>query len=323
LKELTMSSVVANTYPTNAAWQDDVRRAALGVRRRVLALTIEKGGCYLSQACSSAEILSLLYRHIMKLGPSEGPFIAPKFYGTPSAGADAYRTGGLYNGAPAPDRDRFFLSPSHYCVALYAILVESGRLSPESMSDFNLDGGTLEMIGAEHSPGMELTTGSFGQALSQVAGIAAARRLRGESGNNWLMMSDGEFNEGQVWEALMFASNQRLDRIGVFVDVNGQQVDGLTRDVFNTEPLAEKLAAFGADVADLDGHDIEAMAAASRRVGHGKPLVVLCRTDPARGLGVIESRKPDLHYVTIRSDQERERFETALAELTAEYEKDI
>lgn len=316
-----MSSTLSKVYPANLTWQDDVRRAALGIRRRVLALTIEKGGCYLSQACSAAEVFALLYTKVMKLGPSTGPFIAPKFYGVPSANAAHYETGGRYNGEKAADKDRFFLSPSHYCVALYAMLVECGRLSGDSMSDFNTDGGTLEMIGAEHSPGMELTTGSFGQALSQVSGIAAARRLRGETGNNWLFMSDGEFNEGQVWESLMFASNQRLDNIGVFVDVNGQQVDGLTKDVFNTEPLADKLLAFGAEVVDLDGHDIDAMEAASRRIGRGKPLVVLCRTDPAKGLGVIEARRPDLHYVAIRSNEERKNFEAELAKLSAEYER--
>ena len=308
-------------YPSNMTWQDDVAHAALGIRMRVLALTLEKGGCYLSQACSAAEMLALLYRRTMRLSDSGAPRFPGKFTNVPGR-EGANPSGGLYNGAPAPDTDRFFLSPSHYCVALYAALIEAGRLAPEALSEFNTDGGTLEMIGAEHSPGMELTTGSFGQALSQVAGIACARRLNGETGRNWLFMSDGEFNEGQVWEALMFAANQKLDTVGVFVDVNGQQVDGLTEEVFNVEPLADKLIAFGVDVHDVDGHDIDAMDDATQAIGQGKPLVILCRTDPAKGVTAIEPRRPDLHYIAIRNEEEREALEAEHAAMVATYERE-
>lgn len=278
---------------------------ALGIRRQVLSLTIERGGCYLSQACSSAEILAVLFGEALNLGKSIAPLTPPVFAGVPKPGGAETWSGDAYLGPRRSNFDRFYLSPSHYCVALYATLIEIGRLGRDSLALFNQDGSTLEMIGAEHSPGMGLTTGSFGQTLSQVAGIALARRLRGETGRVWLFMSDGEFNEGQVWESMAFAAIHRLTEISIVVDVNGQQVDGPTEDVFDMGDLSAKLTAFGATVRNVDGHDIGVLLAAAQTKPIFGPLVILAYTDTARGIKVLESRKPDLHYVTIRNERER------------------
>lgn len=291
---------------------------AAGIRRRVLTLALERGGGYLSQACSSAEILATWYCRVLRLGPSAGPPEPPPFPGVPGSGNDAYQTGRAYHGAPAPDTDRFIVSPAHYAVAVYAALVELGRLSPAALATFNTDGSTVEMIGAEHSPGMELTTGSFGQALSQAAGIALARRLRQETGRVWVFMSDGEFQEGQTWEGLQAASFYKLGTLGVVVDVNGQQVDGRMADVMDIEPLRARLAAFGAHVEQVNGHDIEALAAAASVPHRHQPLVVLAYTDPARGIPLLEARKPDLHYVRIRSEEEENALRAFLTELKPE-----
>ena len=190
-------------------------------------------------------------------------------------------------------------------MALYATLVATGRLTADALEDFNRDGSTLEMIGAEHSPGCELTTGSFGQALSQAAGIALARRHRGRSGRVWVMLSDGECQEGQTWEALQFIPFHRIANLGVIVDLNGQQVDGRIADVMAIEPLEEKMAAFGAHVRRIDGHDPAAIAAACDSVGIDRPLVVLAETDPTHGLPSLEARWPRLHYVRLSSEEER------------------
>lgn len=299
----------------NSIDTERIASVAAGIRARVLALSLERGGGYVSQACSSAETLATLFNGVMRLGDSAAPFDAPTFNGVPSAKNKESIKGELYLGARHPELDRFYLSPSHYCMALYAALIEIGRLSPSSMSAFNRDGGTVEMIGAEHSPGMGLTTGSFGQALSQVAGIALARRLRGDIGRNWLFMSDGEFDEGQVWEALMFSAHHKLDTVGVFVDVNGQQVDGYTKDVVDLGNLAAKLKAFGAIVAEVDGHNIDELFNASQNIGRGAPLVVLANTQTDKGVEYLASRKPDLHYVGIRSEVDSEALKTALKEL--------
>lgn len=108
------------------------------------------------------------------------------------------------------------------------------------MNDFNRDGSSVEMIGAEHSPGIEVSDGSFGQALAQAAGIAAARLRHGEAGLAWVLMSDGEFQEGQTWETLMSAAFHRLDNLRVYVDVNNQQVDGRMEEVMGIEPFVQR-----------------------------------------------------------------------------------
>lgn len=294
------------------SWPTEARRAAQGIRRRVLALTLERNGCYLSQALSSAEILAVLYTRVLHLGPALAPEIPPPLRGVPGRGIGAGE-GADYNGARSPEYDRLLISPAHYAVAIYAALVEVGRMDQAGLEQFNTDGSTVEMIGAEHSPGFELTTGSFGQALSQAGGIAHARRLRGEPGRVFVFMSDGELEEGQTWEAVQALAFYRLDNVVVYVDVNGQQVDGLTAEVMNIEPIADRFEAFGASVTRVDGHDIEALAAAADRGVAGKPHIVLCYTDSARGVPLLNERKPHLHYVRFRSDEERERYRTFLA----------
>ena len=294
-------------------WVAEARRVARGIRRRVLAHTLERTGGYLSQGCSSAELLATLYVRILRLGPSEGPMTPPPFSGTPGPGTPAPLNGGVYNGAKAPDLDRFFFSPVHYSLALYATLIEVGRLAPESLESFDRDGSTVEMIGAEHSPGVELTAGSLAQAVSQAGGIALARKLKGESGRVWVMMTDGELQEGQTWEAFAAAAFHRLDNLGVFFDVNGQQCDGPMDRVMGVEPAAERLRAFGAHVIEVDGHDVCALAAAATDRRPTKPLAVLARTDPCRGLDVMRARAPRFHYVRFKSEEERRSYEAALA----------
>jgi transketolase len=220
--------------------------------------------------------------------------------------------GAAYNGGPAPDRDRLLLSAAHYAVAVYAALVETGRMAPEGLSQFNSDGSSVEMIGGEHSPGMELTTGSFGQALSQAGGIALARRVKGESGRTVVFMSDGEFEEGQSYEAVQALVHYGLDSVVVFVDVNGQQVDGATKDVMNIDTLEGRLRGFGAAVETVDGHDVTALEAAATRPHAGVPLFVLAITDSTRGVPLLERRKPHVHFVRFKSDEEKAELEQFL-----------
>jgi transketolase len=289
-------------------WQEKVHRTAWGIRKRSLEHTIANNGGYLSQACSSAELFAALYIKIMNLGPSEAPRIPPPFPGVPGAGNPGYVTGAAYNGPKAPHLDRFFLSCVQYAMVLYAALVEVGRMGPEGLAMFNRDGSTVEMIGAEHSPGHEITSGSLGQSLSQAAGIALGRRLKGESGRQWVLMSDGEFQSGQTWEALQTLCYYKLDNIGVYVDVNGQQCDGKMEDVMFIEPLPKKLDAFGARVYNVNGHDIEALAAPAEQPPNGKPLFVLAYTNTSQGIDILEERKPKLHYIRFKDEPERERY---------------
>lgn len=296
-------------------WQEKIRRTARDIRCRVLRYTLKHNGGYLSQACSSAEILATLYSRIMKLGPAEAPPIPRPFAGAPGIRNLNSFTGAGYNGPQSPSLDRFIFSPVHYALVLYSCLIEVGRLASEALDQFNQDGSTVELIGAEHSPGHEVTAGSLAQALSQAGGIALARKLRGDTGRVWVFMSDGEFQEGQTWEAFAALSFHRIDNIGVYVDVNGQQCDGKMEDVMNIEPLAARLESFGADVVEVDGHDVEALSAAAKRPRQGKTLVVVAQTDPCRGMEILRSRSPNLHYIRFKNKEEVQSYQTILTEM--------
>ena len=295
------------------SWVGDAQSVAHGIRKRALALTIEKNGCYLSQALSSAETLAVLYTRVLNIGPSEGAAVPPPFPGVPRPGH--HPLGAAYNGPRDAGHDRLLLSAAHYAVAVYAALVETGRMAPEGLDQFNTDGSSVEMIGGEHSPGMELTTGSFGQALSQAGGIALARRVKGERGRTIVFMSDGEFEEGQTYEAVQALIHYGLDSVLVFVDVNGQQVDGATKDVMNIDTLADRLRGFGAAVQAVDGHDVEALEAAARVEHRGVPLFVLAHTDSTRGVPLLAERKPLVHFVRFKSAEEKAEFERFLGEM--------
>lgn len=304
-----------NAEASAVTWKQRTGRVALGIRTRVLRHVLEHDGGYMSQACSSAEILAALYTRIMRLGPSRAPLVPLPFTSVPGARNPSAATGADYNGPRQPDLDRFIFSPVHYALVLYATLIETGRLAPGALELFNQDGSTLEMIGAEHSPGHEVTAGSLGQAISQAGGIALARKLRQESGRVWVFMSDGEFQEGQVWEAVAAMAFHQLDNLGIYIDANGQCCDGKIENVMESEPLAERLCAFGAEACEVDGHDLEALAAPAERLGRGKPLAVVARTDPCRGLELLGERAPRLHYLRFKSDAERLDYRKALAKL--------
>jgi transketolase len=295
-------------------WRIETQAVADSIRRRVLDHVLRNNGGYMSQACSSAEIFSMLYTRVLQLGPSTAPLSPRAFGGVPGAPGTEFFNGGEYNGPRGPQFDRFIFSPSHYALVLYAALIEVGRLAPDGLEQFNLDGSTVEMIGAEHSPGVETTTGSLAQALSQAGGIALARKLRGDSGNVWVMMSDGEFQEGQVWEAIETISRYELDNLRIIVDVNGQQCDGCLDEIESGDPLTHKIRAFGASAVEADGHDLDALEIAMI-AQTGKPHFVLARTDPVRGLPIFGDRAPLLHYLRFTSEEERARYQAAYEEM--------
>ena len=289
-------------------WMKDIYTKARRIRLRALDLTLRNNSGYLSQVCSAAEILCLLYGKILKLSPSIAQMIPPPFSGTPGLINPDYISGAVWNGARGPDFDRFIFSPAHYATALYLALIEVGRMAPEALDLFNKDGNCLELIGAEHSPGFETTTGSLGQALSHAGGIALGRRLKGETGRTWVFLSDGEFQEGQTWEAIQALVWYKLDSVCVFVDVNQQQCDGPMDKVMAIGPLADKLKAFGAYAFSVDGHDVEAMYELSQSEHSGQPLFLLCLTNPTEGIPILDSERPKLHYLRFSCPEHKKKY---------------
>ncbi len=282
---------------TDENWVQDVLHKARRVRQRAAKVCAANNGGYFVQACGSAEILTTLYSRLMNLGPSQGPLVPQAFDGVPRPGQPAL-IGHIYNG----ELDRFYLSPAHYALGLYATLVEHGRLAEDVLDGANADGSTLELIGAEHSPGFESTTGSLAQALSVAVGQALARQRFNRPGHVWALISDGELEEGQTWEAFQTATNFGLNNLTVYLDANGLQVDGWVKDVMNIEPIPDKIRAFGWTVVEVDGHNPEALAAAATQREADKPLLVVCRTNPAHSAPSLEGRH-QLHYIRFRDGE--------------------
>lgn len=291
--------------------RERIEEVANGIRRRVLMEAVAHNEGYLCQACSSAETLATLYLQIMHLGPPVGPKIPPPFQGVPGPGRPV-GAGAMYNGAHSPENDRFILSATHYSLALYALLIEAGRLNEHGLDHYSQDGSSVEQIGAEHSPGIEVTTGSLGQGLSQAVGMAIGRRRRGDQGRVWVFMSDGEFQEGETWEAFSMAAHYHLDNLGVYVDANGHQVDGPIITVQRIEPMAERVRSFGWRAYDVDGHDPDALIAPTLEPTQNRPMIVIARTDVCHGIPSLAGRR-NLHFIRFRPGE----AEAALADLGA------
>lgn len=293
--------------------ENSTEAVALGIRRRVFRHSMRNNGGYLSQACSSAEQLAWLYNEQLNIGDPTLPPVPRAFAGVPSAENTEYRTGAGYNGPVAPQYDRLFIAPAHYALVAYATLIEVGRMAPQGLEMFNKDGSSVEMIGAEHSPGMEVHNGTLGIGLSTGAGLAFGRRLRGDTGNVWVFMSDGEVQEGQTWEAVQAAANYEIDNLFALMDVNKQQCDGAMDSVMRVRDIAAKLRSFGAVAVDIDGHDINAMRQAVNEPHAGKPLIILAHSSPTQGMRFLQKRFPRLHYVRFKSLEERSEMNIAIA----------
>jgi transketolase len=313
-----MNNSQSQSQNSGTAWQAKAYNVANQIRLRVLEHTIKNNGGYMSQACSAAELFATLYTKVLNLGPSEGAMVPGPFPGVPGQNTH-YQTGRVYNGPIAPNLDRFIFSPAHYALVLYTTLIEVGRMAPEGLEQFNQDGSSVEMIGAEHSPGCELTNGSLAQAISQSVGIALARRLKKDTGKVFVMMSDGEYQEGQTWEAVQSMSFYKLDNMVVYIDVNGQCCDGKMTSVMNIEPLQSRLESFGARVVSVNAHDVDALAAPAQLTPDGRPLFVLCYSNPTQGLALMNTRAPKLHYLRFKDEAERDLYRQELIKMQAAF----
>jgi transketolase len=215
-----------------------------------------------------------------------------------------------------PDRDRFILSKGHGCPALYAVMAECGYITHEMLATLRKMGSPLQGHPDRRMfPAMEACTGSLGQGLSIGIGIALAAKLDKKDYHTFVMAGDGEIQEGQNWEAAMFAPFHKIDNLTLIVDYNHQQLDGFLKDILNPAPLAAKFNAFGWDVVEINGHDMNAVLPALMRVRNernGKPVCVIADTIKGKGISFMENN-PDWHGVAPKPDQ----VAAALQELEA------
>jgi transketolase len=258
----------------------ELRRLAARIRLNATRMVAIKGFGYLGQALSSAEIFSVLF------------------------GGGIIRMG----------QDRFVLSPGHYVIAFYAVAVELGLLDRSDLENYGSDGALLEAISSERTPLLDLTCGSLGQGLSGAIGFALASRIAGDDRRVLAFLSDGEMEEGQVWESAMFAAHHKLGHLTVVLDANNSQVDGPLTSVTTIEPLAEKWRSFGWQVFDVDGHDVVQLESALGAPAEAsRPRIVIARTSIRGGLRSLPATT-DGHWMKLDPDVR----DNVIAELEAQ-----
>lgn len=192
-----------------------------------------------------------------------------------------------------PDRDRFVLSKGHVAPGYYATLAERGFFPKEDLT-------TLRKIGSHlqghpciaHTPGVDMSSGSLGQGISAAVGMALAAKLQNKDYRVYTLLGDGEIQEGQVWEASMFAGHKKLDNLVVIVDNNGLQIDGNIEDVCSPYPIADKFKAFNFNVVEIDGHDFDQIADAFKaaRECKGMPTAIIAKTVKGKGVSFMENQ---------------------------------
>lgn len=252
-----------------------VRERAYRIRRFALRMGEVQGQGYIGQALGWADVLAVAYGHALNYRAAD-----PAWEG----------------------RDRFLLSHGHYAIAFYAALIEGGIIDESELETYGSDDSRLPMSGmATYTPGMEMSGGSLGQGLPIAVGMALGLRQKKNPAFAYVSMSDGELDEGSVWEAAMGAAHHRLANLICLVDINNQQADGPSSKVLGFEPLADKWAAFGWDVQRVDGNDLPAVLKAfdkARALTEAKPRVILFDTLMGKGVPFLEAREKN-HFIRV------------------------
>ncbi|MGB8075123.1 MAG: transketolase [Pseudolabrys sp.] len=240
--------------------------------RRLIVRALDGGGRgHIGSSMSLVEIMRVLYDDVLRYRPSE-----PKWH----------------------ERDRMILSKGHGCLALYVLLADKGFIPVEALDTFcrrdSILGGHPE---AAKIPGVEASTGSLGHGLSFGLGMALAARIERRDTRVFVVMGDGEINEGSVWEAALCAGKHRLTHLTAIVDYNKVQSAGPTREIQDLEPLADKWRAFGFAVEEIDGHDVAALRSLFRRLpfASDRPSTIICHTVKGKGLPFAE-HDPNWHH---------------------------
>lgn len=270
----------------NTTTTSSLANLARRIRKNSIIMTSQANASHIGSSLSIADILAVLYGRILRFDPK-----SPEW----------------------PDRDRCILSKGHGCAALYSVLAEMGYFPHEWLKTYYQNGGYLPGHATHKGiPGVEVSTGSLGHGLPLGIGMALAAKRDGITRRVFVVMSDGECDEGSNWEAALFAPHHKLDSVTIIVDHNKIQSLGNVKDVLDLHPLAEKWRAFGWSTRELDGHNIPALEEALLAVPfeEGKPSCIIAHTVKGKGISFMEDRL-QYHYTPPRGDE----LERALAEL--------
>ena len=272
----------------------DLRRRADWIRLETIRLVEIAGSGHYSSVFSCAELLATLYYRTLRLRSSEPDW---------------------------PDRDRFLLGKGHVAVGLYPILADLGYFPSEWLDTYTRLGSPLgDHPDMTKVPGIDFSSGSIGHNLSVGLGMALGGRMQGRDFRTFVLLGDGELQEGQVWEAAMAAAHYRLSNLVAIVDANGMGLDGPVETVLGIEPIADKFAAFGWETTEVDGHDADAVAAVldsfgSSRDRPGRPRLIVARTRKGKGVEFME--KTPYWHLGFLGPEDKAR---AIAEITARLE---
>lgn len=243
-----------------------LQEKAKEIRKSIVQMTGAAGSGHPGGSLSAADIVATLYFHELRINPQEPDW---------------------------PDRDRFILSKGHAAPVLYAALAEKGFFPKEELLSLRKFGSRLQgHPDMKALPGVEMSTGSLGQGLSVANGVALAGKLDRKDYRVYVLLGDGECQEGMVWEAAMAAAHYQLDNLTVFLDYNGLQIDGPVQDVMSPEPLTDKWKAFGWHVLAIDGHDISAILSAisEAKETKGRPTIIVAKTVKGKGVSFMENQ---------------------------------
>jgi transketolase len=249
----------------------ELKKKAIEIRKRVIEMVAEAGIGHIGSDLSSIDILTVLYFHILKIDPQRPGW---------------------------EDRDRFVLSKGHGCGALYTTLAKAGFFSEELLNTFmELDTNLPGHPDRNKTPGIEMNTGALGHGLPVSIGMALAGKIDRRSYRVFVLMGDGEQDEGSVWEGAMAASHFKLDSLAAIIDRNGLQLGGSTEDTMSLEPLDDKYRSFGWAVKIINGNDVEELmdTLSDLPFNKGKPSLIIARTVKGKGVSFIENR-PEWHH---------------------------
>ena len=283
LPELNDSSLITKGKSLSVR---EMEAVAKKLRRHIITMIGKAGSGHSGGSLSAVEIVTALYFKVLRHKPSD-----PCWSG----------------------RDRFILSKGHAAPLLYSVLAECGYLPVEELLTLRqLDSRLQGHIDCTVTPGIEMSAGALGQGLSFAIGVALAGRLNSQNYRTYVLLGDGECDEGQVWEAAMAAAHFKIDNLVAIVDNNGLQLDGWNRDVMNLEPFAKKWEAFGWHVIEVDGHNITQLIDAfeQAKLVKGQPAVIIAHTIKGKGVSFMENN-PDFHGKAPNAKE----VETALKEL--------
>jgi len=260
----------------------ELENKAKRIRRHIIKMIAEAGSGHPGGSLSATEIITVLFFNKMRYKADD-----PKW----------------------GDRDRFVLSKGHAAPALYAALAEAGFFSVDELKNLRKINSILQGHPSIITPGVEICSGSLGQGLSVANGMALAGKIDKKNYYVYVLLGDGEVQEGQIWEAAMTAAHYKLDNLTAVLDRNGLQIDGKTEDVMGLEPLADKWRAFGWDVVEVNGHSFEELINAMNKKSE-KPKMIIARTIKGKGVSFMENNV-DFHGKA----PTKEEAEIALKEL--------